>query len=265
MEKLPQSAAEVIPLDTDWASASDFSSGGQAVDRALKDRQASSLAYVIFTSGSTGLPKGVQITHGSVVNFLGSMKRSLELSEQDAVLAITTISFDIAGLEIFLPLSSGAKIILVRRETALDGVKLNETIRGLRPTVIQATPSTWRLLLQAGWKGAEKLKALCGGDIFPEDLLADLLKCVDRVWNMYGPTETTIWSTCCALSDPDAPLSIGRPIANTRVYILDGSLQPLPVGIPGDLYIGGDGLARGYLNRPELTAEKFIADPIQRR
>jgi amino acid adenylation domain-containing protein len=220
------------------------------------------LAYVIYTSGSTGKPKGVQISHRSLVNFLISMQSSPGLRAEDMLLAITTVAFDIAALELYLPLTVGARVMLVTRETGADGYKLRQFVERSAPTVMQATPATWRLLLEAGWQGDKELKALCGGEAMPRELALELLKRVASLWNMYGPTETTVWSTTCQISSADGPIAIGRPIANTEIYILDKHLQPVPVGVPGELYIGGEGIARGYLNRPDLTAEKFLPNPF---
>ena len=217
---------------------------------------------MIYTSGSTGKPKGVQIPQGALVNFLCSMQREPGLTSEDTVLSVTTISFDIFGLELYLPLITGAKVVLVERDDAADGARLIELLRESGASVMQATPATWRLLLQAGWEGNRSLKVLCGGEALPQDLVAPLLERCGELWNLYGPTETTIWSTVCRIKSKEDPILIGRPIANTQIYILDNSLQPTPVGVAGELHIGGDGLARGYLNRPELTAEKFIPNPF---
>ena len=220
------------------------------------------LAYVIFTSGSTGRPKGVEITHHALANFLHSMRRSPGMTGDDVLLAVTTLSFDIAGLEIFLPLICGARLVMLTRETAMDGHALLGEIERRRATLLQATPATWRLLLETKWTGTPGLKALIGGEACPRELAAQLLPKCGELWNMYGPTETTIWSTIQKLTAHDTVIAIGRPIANTRIYILDAQLEPVPIGVPGELHIGGAGLARGYLHRPELTAEKFIRDPF---
>jgi amino acid adenylation domain-containing protein len=219
-------------------------------------------AYVIFTSGSTGKPKGVVIRHRSLVNFAVSMAREPGMSANDAVLAITTISFDIAVLELLAPLTVGARCVIASREAAGDGRQLAALIDSSKITLMQGTPSTWRLLIAGGWAGTPGLKALCGGEAFPRDLLKELLSKAGSVWNMYGPTETTVWSTCCRLTDATALIGIGKPIANTRVYVLDKYKHPAPVGVPGELYIGGLGVARGYLNRPDLTGQRFGDDPF---
>ena len=248
---------KTVCIDSDWERISAQSDGDP---KSLSG--ADHLAYVIYTSGSTGRPKGVQIPHRALVNFLCSMQREPGLTSADTVLSVTTISFDIFGLELFLPLISGAKVVLVERDDAADGARLIELLKESEATVMQATPATWRLLLQAGWEGNRLLKILCGGEALPRDLVAPLLERCKEFWNLYGPTETTIWSTVCQVKSKEDPILIGRPIANTQIYILDNSLQLTPVGVAGELHIGGEGLARGYLNRPELTAEKFIPHPF---
>lgn len=220
------------------------------------------LAYIIYTSGSTGLPKGVMLEHRTVVNFLWSMKTEPGLAADDVLLAVTTLSFDIAGLELFLPLALGARVVLATRDEAMDGQRLAAMIAESGVTVMQATPATWRMMIEVGWPGAPGLKVLCGGEALPRDLCGQLLPRVRELWNMYGPTETTIWSTIHRITSADAGVSIGRPIANTSVYLLDDHLRPQPVGVPGELYIGGECLARGYFARPSLTAERFVPDPF---
>jgi amino acid adenylation domain-containing protein len=225
--------------------------------------ESNNLAYVIYTSGSTGRPKGVQIQHRSVVNCLSSIGRAIELSQQDAWLAITTISFDIAALELYLPLIRGAKLTLASKDESSDSRQLLARMKASRSTVIQATPSLWKMLLENDLENKHKFKILCGGETLSTQLADELLDRGSSVWNLYGPTEATIWSTMAKVETNDKPVPIGRPIANTQIYILDTYLQPVPIGIPGDLYIGGDGLAMGYLNRPELTSEKFIPNPFR--
>ncbi|HEX5603708.1 MAG TPA: amino acid adenylation domain-containing protein, partial [Pyrinomonadaceae bacterium] len=217
------------------------------------------LAYVIYTSGSTGKPKGVMIPHSSLANFLQSMMREPGLSEQDVLVAVTTLSFDIAALELFLPLAGGATVVIVDRTVSTDATALAEVFEQSRATIVQATPSTWRMLIDGGWQGSAQLKVLCGGEALSEDLATSLSGRVGELWNMYGPTETTIWSTLARVQ-PRVPVTIGRGIANTRIYLLDQRLEPVPVGVAGELYIGGDGLARGYLGKAGLTAERFMPD-----
>ncbi len=220
------------------------------------------LAYVIYTSGSTGKPKGVEIGHKALVNFLLSMASEPGITDEDILLSVTTPSFDIAGLELFLPLITGTRVVIASNEAVLDGSVLASLIEACGATIMQATPATWRLMLEAGWTGNKGLKVLCGGEPFPVDLADTLIGCSKEVWNMYGPTETTIWSTVEKLDKKGGPVLIGHPIANTRVYVLDESGQPLPIGVPGELYIGGDGLARGYFKKEELTRERFVEDPF---
>src|SRR3989454_1088856 len=222
----------------------------------------STVAYAIYTSGSTGRPKGVEITHRSLVNFLASMQAEPGLTANDILLAVTTTSFDIAALELFLPLIVGARVVLASRDTAADGRQLRQTLATSGATVMQATPATWRLLINAGWEGSDHLTILCGGESLPRELANELVGRGRSVWNMYGPSETTVWSTVYQVGSADGPVPLGHPIANTEVFVLDEHLQPLPVGVAGELHIGGDGVARGYLNRPDLTADKFIPNPF---
>ncbi|MCG3119499.1 MAG: Linear gramicidin synthase subunit B [bacterium] len=244
---------KLICLDTDWKIISAESTANCAVEVAPEN-----LAYAIYTSGSTGWPKGVGISHRALVNFLDSMRDTPGLHADDTLLAVTTLSFDIAGLELYLPLLVGGRVVLASRETASDGKALMAALEECHVTVMQATPATWRLLLESGWAGKPDLKILCGGEALPRELANQLLDRSTALWNMYGPTETTIWSTLHRVETRAGLPSIGRPIANTQVYLLDRHSQIVPVGVHGELCLGGEGLARGYLNRPELTAEKFI-------
>ncbi len=215
------------------------------------------LAYVIFTSGSTGKPKGVEISHGALANFLDSMRKEPGFSPEDKILAVTTMSFDIAGLELFLPLYVGGQCVVAGNPSDLDRL-LNDLERS-RPTVMQATPALWQLLVSADWAGSTELTALCGGEALSTTLAEKLLPKVKCLWNMYGPTETTIWSSVYKVrSCEGASIPIGPPIQNTAFFVFDSLRQPVPSGVAGELYIGGDGLAQGYLQRPELTEERFI-------
>jgi amino acid adenylation domain-containing protein len=215
------------------------------------------LAYVMYTSGSTGKPKGVAVAHRSVVNVLHAMGREPGLSAGDVLLAVTSLSFDIATLELLLPLTVGARVEVVSRAIATDGARLAARLTA-GVTVMQATPATWRLLIEAGWRGSPGLRILCGGETLPAELARQLLARGASLWNLYGPTETTIWCTVHRVRSATDPISLGRPIANTRIHILDGAGQPVPIGVPGELTIGGVGLARGYLHQPALTAERFV-------
>jgi amino acid adenylation domain-containing protein len=218
------------------------------------------VAYAIYTSGSTGRPKGVEVEHRNLASFIAAMRLKPGIATSDVLLAVTTLSFDIAGLEIWLPLCFGAKVVLASRSDALEGSRLNTLVNEHDVTVMQATPSTWRLMIGAGFQGKPNLKALCGGEALPPDLATDLVPRVGQLWNMYGPTETTIWSTTSLVAE-NGVLTIGRPIANTRVYVVEPWGCLAPIGGLGELLIGGEGVARGYWNRPELTAQRF--DKIQ--
>jgi len=223
-----------------------------------------SIAYTIYTSGSTGKPKGVEVTHRNIANLLWSMRETPGLDDRDRLLAVTTLSFDIAALELFLPLVSGAHLILASRETAQDPRQLIKLLEESRATVMQATPATWRLLLEVGWPGSPGLRMLCGGEALPRQLANELLQ-RGELWNMYGPTETTIWSATSRIEAGEGPVTIGPPIHNTTFYVLDTKQQPVPIGVPGELHIGGDGVAKGYFKNAQLTAERFIADPFSKR
>lgn len=225
----------------------------------LKRAEPSDVAYVLHTSGSTGKPKGVRVPHGTIVNYVTSMARNPGCGADDVVLAITTFSFDIAVTELFLPLSVGAEIVLVG--SGKDGRELGATIDENGVTLVQATPATWRLLLEADWPGRRGLKALCGGEAMPPDIVEPLLPRVDSLWNMYGPTETTVWSTFHHVTQAEDRIPIGRPLANTRCHVVDPRGEVLPVGVPGELLITGAGVTYGYLNRPDLTDERFIENP----
>lgn len=222
---------------------------------------ASDPAYVIYTSGSTGKPKGVVVSHGSLANFLSSMQNEPGIRATDVLAAVTTSSFDIAALELYLPLMAGARIELASSATASDGAALSELLTLSGATMMQATPATWRMLLDAGWTGGSHFTALCGGEALSPDLAEALLRRVGALWNLYGPTETTIWSTISRVEPGETPISIGKPIENTQVYVLNGD-EPAPIGITGEICIGGDGVAAGYHRRPELTAERFRPDPF---
>lgn len=219
------------------------------------------LAYVIYTSGSTGNPKGVMVPHRALTNFLCAMARRLGLTAGDQMLAVTTHSFDIAALELFLPLVTGARCHICDAATARDPERLKELIGTARPTVMQATPSTWTMLFHAGWANEERVRVLCGGEALPETLRQRLAGLDCEAWNLFGPTETTVWSTAGRI-EPHRRVTIGRPIDNTQIHILDERGRLVPAGVPGELCIAGDGLALGYLNKPELTAERFPDNPF---
>ena len=251
-----QSNAKELLIENEWPNLADYPSTNPLVEVDGDD-----LAYILYTSGSTGMPKGVAVAHHNLVNFLYSMQREPGLTAADKLLAVTTVSFDIAGLELFLPLLTGAEIVIADTATAKDGRALLNIIKDQNITVMQATPYTWRIMLESGWDKSAQIKAICGGEALPAELADRLLNCATSLWNVYGPTETTIWSTVKEIR-PGEPITIGRPIDNTSVYILDNFFKPLPPGATGEIYIGGEGVAKGYLNLPELTEEKFIYDPF---
>jgi amino acid adenylation domain-containing protein len=255
-DSIPGQDAKIICIDSEWNSIC-----RESIENSADSVASTDLAYIIYTSGSTGKPKGVEIPHGAVVNFLKSMSREPGICQDDRLLSVTTLSFDIAALELFLPVTTGACVVIAKRETVFDGTALADSIKKHDITIMQATPATWRLMIGAGWKGNSKLKVLCGGEPLPVDLAEQLLKRGASLWNMYGPTETTIWSSVWKIEEGQGRISVGKPIDNTQMYILDSQLQPVVIGATGELYIGGDGLAREYLKRPELTREKFIPNP----
>ena len=250
---LPAHGARVVLLDSEPAE------GMPAAEplRALPEN----LAYVIYTSGSTGRPKGVEVRHRGVVNYLASMARRPGLGEADVMMAVTTLSFDISVTELLLPLAVGARIELVRRETAADAARLAAAMDAAGATCLQATPATWTLLLEGGWAGRPGLNALCGGETLPRSLADRLLPRVGSLWNVYGPTETTVWSTLYPMAAGERQVPIGRPLGNTTVHLLGRFGELSPPAAPGELAIGGEGLARGYRGRPDLTAERFVPDP----
>jgi non-ribosomal peptide synthetase component F len=285
VESLPVGTATVLCLDSQREEIA-----REEADNLDEEASPDDLAYVIYTSGTTGTPRGVQVPHRALVNLLCSMARRPGLTASDTLLAVTTLSFDIAALELLLPLTVGATVALVCREDAAASqsrqpsfgsssedsaasepgwrrsdthiARLAALLAESGATVLQATPTTWRLLVESGWAGNPRLKALCGGEALPPSLAQALLGRVGELWNMYGPTETTIWSTIHRVDARHGIVPIGKPIANTRVYVLDAQMRPAPIGVVGELHIGGDGVARGYLRQRELTREKFVPDPF---
>ncbi|MFE6489576.1 amino acid adenylation domain-containing protein, partial [Streptomyces sp. NPDC057757] len=217
-------------------------------------------AYLIHTSGSTGRPKGVLVRHRNLDNLLAGMAGSPGLGAADRLLATTAVGFDIAALELFLPLRQGARVVVAPDAVTRDPLALAGRLEAHDITVMQATPSQWAQLLDAGWRGKADLRALCGGEPLPGPLVAPLRAACRELWNMYGPTETTVWSSCARV-EPGEPVRLGTPTADTRMYVLDAHLAPVPRGVAGELCIAGGGVAAGYRDRPGLTAERFVRDP----
>lgn len=258
-ERLVHEAMSVITVDSQF-----FLIVKQSAEPLAPAASPTDPAYVIYTSGSTGRPKGVAIHHRALVNLLCAMQRQPGLTHEDTVVSVTTISFDIAVLDLFLPLIVGAKLILAKEQEMSDGVALFSLLQRHNATFMQATPVTWQLLLEAGWHGHPPLKMLCGGEAMPRKLAERLLQCGGELWNMYGPTETTVWSSALQIESGDGPVPIGPPIANTQFYILDSRQELVPHGVPGELFIGGDGVALGYFDLPEVTREKFVPDRFRK-
>ncbi len=254
-KRLPETSGRVILLDQERQALSKAPATNLSVSN-----NPGHLAYLIYTSGSTGKPKGVMIPRGALVNFLLSMAETPGMAASDKLLAVTTTSFDISILEFLLPLVSGAQIVMATAGQAADAHALELLLRQHDVTVMQATPTTWRMLVESGWEGKSDLRIFCGGEALTADLAAQLLPRCRELWNMYGPTETTIWSSTERIITAKH-ISLGLPIANTQFHVLDENHKPVSVGVPGELWIGGAGLARGYLKRRELTAERFVADP----
>ncbi len=257
---LPEHQVSLVVLDIESKVISALSTA--SLDTQLPPE---SPAFVIYTSGSTGKPKGVLVPHQSIVNLLLSVSKKPGISSADILVAVTTLSFDIAVVELYLPIISGAKTIIASRESVLDGKKLLKLLKQSGATFLQATPATWRMLILSGWDknsfNVSHFKAISTGEALQRDLSDQLLDRVDSLWNLYGPTETTVFSTCTQIVDPTLSIHIGKPIDNTQLYILDAWLQPVPVGVEGELYIGGTGVTLGYVNRIDLTAERFIDNP----
>ena len=254
--QLPEHRAQVLCIDSDWANIA-----SESTDNLGKTATPEDIAYVIFTSGSTGRPKGVQIPHRAVVNLLTFMARELHVDAGDVFPALASFAFDMCIPELYLALVSGGAVVIGGKDLAANGEELAALLRRTGATIVHATPTTWRLLLEAGFNG-KGLKRVIGAEPLPRELCKRLLNEDPSLYNFYGPTETTVWSTYHHFTSTDEPVVVGKPIANTQVYILDENLQPLPAGVYGEIYIGGDGVARGYLNRPELTVEKFVDDPF---
>ncbi len=255
-QPLSLSRADVAFLD--WSDAPSADDSGNDASPSDDGRPTGErLAYILHTSGSTGTPKGVGVVQSAIVNMLTSVQAITGFAAADRILGLTTLSFDISVVETMLPVITGGAIRLVSRDDALDGRRLRSIVESGHVTFLQATPATWRMLVQTGWRGSAGLKAITGGESLTRELADQLLDRVDTLWNMYGPTETTVYSTAVKI-ERNTLVTIGRPVGNTRAYVLDAAQNLAPIGIPGELYLGGAGLARGYCNRPELTAERFV-------
>ena len=259
LQELPATGAKTICLEDLLVEAAKLPDGTRvAAGLAGPDDS----AYIIHTSGSTGRPKAVELGQQAVMNLLLSFQRELGLTSDDVLVAVTTVSFDIAVLELFLPVITGARVVIASRTTALDPFELSDLLEASGGTVIQATPATWRALIASEWTGKPRLRVLCGGEALSRDLAEKLLALGLELWNVYGPTETCIWSTLSRVQTGTGGVPIGRPIANTTTYILDAREQPVPVGVAGELYLGGMGLAKGYRGQEGLTADKFVRPAV---
>jgi amino acid adenylation domain-containing protein len=256
---LPDSVENVVLANADAVL------GPEAEAAPAGDAAPDDPAYVLFTSGSTGKPKGVEIRQAAAVNLLRSVAREPGMGSDDVICAVSTLSFDIALFELVLPLTVGARILLVDSDTARDGARLRQLVESAEITVMQATPATWRMLLEVGWRGKDGLKVITTGEACPRELADRLLGCGRELWNLYGPTETTVYSTLGRIEPGEGPVLVGRPVDNTEIHIVDRRFHLLPPGVPGELLIGGEGLAIGYRGRPDLTAEKFIPDPFSKQ
>jgi amino acid adenylation domain-containing protein len=250
---LPKHQAQVLFLDDVTESTNENPGSRVTLDH---------LAYVIYTSGSTGKPKGVEVLHRGVSNVIHGFQELLHLGSSDVLVATTTLSFDIHVLELFTPILAGSRLVVATEEEAQNPAQLMALLETSGATFYQATPVRYRMLLDAGWKGMAKLQLLCGGEKMSRELADQLLPRCATLWNVYGPTETTVWSSAAKIEADGQPITIGQPIANTTFYVLGTNMKPTPMGAPGELYIGGDGVARGYRNRPELTEERFVANPF---
>ena len=270
---LADSEATALITQTDYqANFGDFAGNSLGIDQFSFDQYADTppdiqlagndLAYIIYTSGSTGKPKGVQIQHGALANYSASTIQQLEMNAGTICLATTSTSFDISGTEIYLPLLVGGKVVLASKEAAVNSLLMMELLTESKANMMQATPSHWNSLLLAGWQAPSQMTVLSAGEPLSRQLANQLGESSAQLWNYYGPSETTTYSTGYQVQMDEKPIHIGKPIANTQLYILDEQMSPVPVGVPGELYIGGDGVSPGYLDRAELTAERFVSNPF---
>lgn len=256
MERFAGFGGTVVCLDREWPSI------GREDNSDLSAASAGDRAYVMYTSGSSGWPKGVEIAHRSVVNLVYALRSKIRMTAADVLVSASSMSFDIQVADVWMPLVIGARLVLASASACKDGVELGREIEASGGTVMEATPSTWRLLMDSGWKGCRTLTAVCGGEILPRELAERLRDKVKALWNAYGPTETTVWSAVHLVGPEDDAVPIGRPLSGTQFFVLDERCHPVPGCAPGELYIGGEGLALGYLNLPEVTAASFICSPF---
>lgn len=252
-----ETAPERILVDQDWSS----------ISRESKENppclaQSHHWAQLLYTSGSTGQPKGVQILHRGLVNFMEYFKVEPGIREDDTVAATTTPSFDTSGVELFIPLTAGARIVMFSADTLKSLKKYFALIESGGVTILQGTPTSMRWFVEFGWNGGKNLKIISGGEELKRDLADELLPRCKELWNIYGPTEGTIWVTLCRVPPGPGPVPIGHPISRTQIYLLGPDRKPVPDGEEGEIYVGGAGVARGYYNRPEITAERFLPDPF---
>ncbi|AXC11793.1 hypothetical protein ACPOL_2471 [Acidisarcina polymorpha] len=260
LDSLPPTSARVLcvedvcgQLDT---TASPLAPGTFVPADPMPDQ----LAYVIYTSGSTGKPKGAGVCHRGLLNVVQAIGKDLALEPEQVVLATATIVFDISNLELYVPLTAGATIHLMERHFAGDGPKLIEMIRSTSAALVFGTPTSWRLMLEAGWTGSPNLQIITGGEVLPLSLANTLTGLTRALWNHYGPTETSICATRERVLPGAELITLGWPIDNVSIYVLDEHQEPVPEGETGEIYIGGVGVGRGYINRPELTARTFLPD-----
>jgi amino acid adenylation domain-containing protein len=250
-------SANIICVDRDWERIAQQPAEPLGIEVAPEQR-----AYIIYTSGSTGRPKGVETLHVGVSNLLAYMRHWPGVTADDVVISVATHAVDLPVPDFYLTLMAGGRLVMVPRDATMDGVELADWMARNGGTSIAATATTLQLLIDAGWKGSAALKISAGGEALPRALAEELRPRCASLWNVYGPTETTVWSSVLELQPGEGSPPIGGPLWNTTFYVVDRNMQAVPIGVPGELLIGGDGLAGGYLNRPELTAEKFIQDPF---
>lgn len=258
LKSISATSAQLVCIDREWPQIAQEST--QDLNTEVRP---ANLSYVIYTSGSTGRPKGVQLEHRNVANFLNSVRSLFRLSSSDIYLGVASMSFDASVMDFYLPLTAGAKLVIVDSDTPRDPPALAHVMRTSGVTAMHATPSVWRSLVETGWPGDQALTVFSGGEALPWELAKLLLPRCSKLWNLYGPTETAVYSAIHDVNGDDGTVLVGRPIQNTQIYVLDAQRQPVPIGVPGEICIAGAGVARGYFQRPDLTQEKFVTDPFR--